>query len=906
MTYSISRRNFIKALGATSAATVLASAPGYSVFVKKAKAETGNDTGTQKLRSSCAICWSGNCGTIVTVKDGVVVGIEGDVDHIHSKGNLCGRGNTQLTMTYNPYRVKAPMKRTNPEKGCNIDPGWVEITWEEALDTVAAKYKEAAETDPRTMIFLTGFADRDYLFAGQPNQYFEHIFEHCNWLESNGPLCAIHTGAQMFFGAFAMNPLDITYCKYVLNFGAHLGPNHGCVTDHMWLVYDAYENGMKQYMIDPRCSTESNSGEWVPIKPATDFACLLGILNCMFYEIQVYDIQFLKDHTNSPYLIGEDGFYVRGENNKPLQWDLSDGKAKVFDDPNLIDPALEGEYTVNGKKAMPSFVLVRNSVKDFTPEWAEGISTVPAAKIREMAQGLVDNAHIGETITLDGVELPYRPVAVACSRGVSCHANGAHGDLTSKLIMALVGALDVPGSVQANWRCKSINFTRNPHIQKPNADGVIEPDYEFKPERAKNFTYPPQHFDLGEYYPHKHSMPSTAFKSILEPEKYGIPYEAKTYFSIGGNPIASATDNDLIEKALAKIPFTASIVYHYDEQAQMSDILLPKHSPVEALNVSVMPVANPQNMHSSITDDLLTVNTPAPAIYNTMHSAEITIQIIARMGKKWLGKLNTRLNEVCLGTRSPIAGKYALDTKTVYSFEEILDRGFKSLMGADKGLDFVMAQPHIPIYSHGQAGVYNYSHYPGRKTRYQIYFHTNLESGSYLIPKLREHNIDMGFDMDTMEKVYGPVLHWYDTPVLTAPKEYDLRAVNYKIQLSFFRFGSGDQSPWATGWADKYDPQFDAIQLNTATAKAKGFKEGDILVLESPQGAKIQGKLHITETCHPDAILVAGCMGRKSDVLGKKARGRIFFNRLFTSEPGTFDPLMGALETTVPVKVYKA
>jgi anaerobic selenocysteine-containing dehydrogenase len=56
---------------------------------------------------------------------------------------------------YNPDRVDVPVKRTNPEKGLNTDPGWVEITWQEALETVAARLKKIRQQDPRKLL-LTG------------------------------------------------------------------------------------------------------------------------------------------------------------------------------------------------------------------------------------------------------------------------------------------------------------------------------------------------------------------------------------------------------------------------------------------------------------------------------------------------------------------------------------------------------------------------------------------------------------------------------------------------------------------------------------------------------------------------------------------------------------------------------
>ncbi|WP_165056641.1 hypothetical protein [Adlercreutzia sp. ZJ305] len=65
----------------------------------------------------------GSCGNITTVKDGVVVSIEGDPARPSNRGTLCPRGKGAIMNMYNPYRIKAPMKRTNPEKGMDVDPG---------------------------------------------------------------------------------------------------------------------------------------------------------------------------------------------------------------------------------------------------------------------------------------------------------------------------------------------------------------------------------------------------------------------------------------------------------------------------------------------------------------------------------------------------------------------------------------------------------------------------------------------------------------------------------------------------------------------------------------------------------------------------------------------------------------
>src|SRR3990170_6282334 len=110
-------------------------------------AEPGGATETRV--TACRMC--GNkawCTAIVTIRDDVVIAVEGDPSNPISQGKLCARGQAAIFNLYNPYRVKAPMKRTNPRKGLDQDPGWVEISWEEAMSTVADRLRMIREEDP--------------------------------------------------------------------------------------------------------------------------------------------------------------------------------------------------------------------------------------------------------------------------------------------------------------------------------------------------------------------------------------------------------------------------------------------------------------------------------------------------------------------------------------------------------------------------------------------------------------------------------------------------------------------------------------------------------------------------------------------------------------------------------------
>ena len=101
--------------------------------------------------STCALCY-GNCSVLAHRVDGVVVKIEGNPESAVGKGRLCGKGVSGVMSHYDPNRLTQPLRRTNPKKGLDVDPGWKEITWEEALDEIATVLKRVRAEDPRKLL----------------------------------------------------------------------------------------------------------------------------------------------------------------------------------------------------------------------------------------------------------------------------------------------------------------------------------------------------------------------------------------------------------------------------------------------------------------------------------------------------------------------------------------------------------------------------------------------------------------------------------------------------------------------------------------------------------------------------------------------------------------------------------
>jgi len=180
---------------------------------------------------------------------------------------------------------------------------------------------------------------------------------------------------------------DLEHCKYLIAPGRTVGPNVAA-THSTKRFLDAVERGMKVVTLDPRLSSEGTKGyRWLPIRPGTELAFALAMIHTILYELKKFDESFVKNRTNGPYLIGPDGHYFRDKvTNKPQVWDAGENRAKTFDDAGVTDYALWGEFTIDGVKTHPALQLIKDRMKEYTPEWAAEITSIPAETIREVTR----------------------------------------------------------------------------------------------------------------------------------------------------------------------------------------------------------------------------------------------------------------------------------------------------------------------------------------------------------------------------------------------------------------------------------------------------------------------------------------------------------------------------------------
>ena len=843
------------------------------------------EKGTKLLNGVCRMCMQGDCLTKVMVEDGIIVKIIGNPESPTGAGQLCPRGNAAILNIYYPYRIKRPLKRLNSERGLDVDPEWIEIPWEEALEEAASEFKKVLQEDPRGLVVCEGFGIRD-TYVRNP---FVKAFGTPNMIGSHGALCSVHYATNLVQAAHPVALPDFEYCNYHITIGRSIGANFA-TTPGIRRLADAISRGMKLVVVDPRCSPEASKGEWVPIRPGTDLAFVLAMANVMFYEIEKYDEWFLRNRTNAPYLIDKEGWYVRSNDCKPMVWQK--GKPVPFDEAVSDELELFGSFMVNGEECKTALEVIREGFREYTPEWAEKICDVPAQTIRRIANEFVDAACIGQKITIDGFEFPYRPVSINCERGCTDHQGGTYADLTTKIINMLVGAIEVPGGCLSAGR-------RGP-VLKPDENGTVTPAYEAV---GVKFAFPPEHIDMAEFYPHRHATPHMAIRAILDPKKYHLEYQAKIWFTIGGNPIRRTAEPELYVEAFKKIPFLCSISYHADEPTWLSDIVFPEDSFLERDSLR-----NFQPQHQSIANDvaglrMIMARETVPRLFSTKNCDDILIELAEKVGilhgpggvNDYINQHRDKvLNEDGLIFKPP----FLLDLNKKYTAKDIYDKLAQSYFNcAEKDYAYVQKKGFVAERL-SYKEFYNYYYFPNDKTRHPIYFERLKMMGQQLYDGCKKHGITVpGWDdMEELIKYYQAVPCWIPNSEFEEDREYPLYAINWKTPYFTNAIGVPHLNWLIQGLADDIDPYENVIWINPKTAREYQVEDWEEVRVISRYGY-MDGILKVTELIHPKVLGIPGGHGRGS------MSNQTIFNNLLTTDDRTADPVNVSIEVSPRVKL---
>ncbi len=465
---AMDRRKFFK-----STAGVAVAAAALTQVDMKAWAQEVENVPTEVKRTYCNMC-GGACGIEVHIKNGRAWKLTGNPNHSRSRGRLCPRSHAGIYTAYDPNRIKTPLKR--------VAPGEFEaISWEQATDEIADKLKRILDQHGPESVF----------FAHHPSRNaFNYIKPFCDALgiatrHTHHAACNIGRLTGMDYTWGANLSVDWANSKYILYIGRNMGGSIN-MTSHAGMFGRAVESGAKIVCVDPRQSESAALNDWVPIRPGTDLALLLAIMQVLVSE-NLYDKEFVAEHT-----IG--------------------------------------------------FERLAAVLPQYTPEWAEPITDIPAAKVREIAHGLADAA-------------PAAAVDTTIKGAFGCnYENSTDTARAMAYVNALLGNINQPGGIAIRKGAK-----------------LAKPDFP-QPAPAKG----PRNDGVGTEFPL--ALSNGLLHVTMENARKG---QVKAGFFHWLNPLRGFPDWDHMLEGMRSMELLVDFETHMSETAMECDYVLPESNYLE-------------------------------------------------------------------------------------------------------------------------------------------------------------------------------------------------------------------------------------------------------------------------------------------------------------------------------------
>lgn len=577
--------------------------------------------------TTCYMC-ACRCGIRVHLREGEkgpeVRYIDGNPNHPLNQGVICAKGSSGIMKQVSPARITQPLlRKAGSERGAGeFEP----ISWERAYDMLTERLGKIRATDPKKFALFTG---RDQMQA--LTGLFARQFGTPNYA-AHGGFCSVNMAAGMIYtigGSFwEFGGPDLERAKLFVMIGT--AEDHH--SNPMKIAISKFKRAGGRFIsINPvRTGYSAIADEWIPIKPGTDGALFMALLHELIAN-ELVDHAFLKRFTNAPQLVVLDncereGLFAfdpergppgdgRNPHNK-LVWDKASGTVMPAYPEGIADgcdPALEGHYTlVDGTRVAPSFQLLRERVASCTPEWAQAITGIDAARIRKLAR------EMGETALQQAFELPIpwtdawgkhhattqaRPVAFHAMRGLAAHSNGFQTVRALAVLMSVLGTIDAPGG----FRHKA-PYPRHivPNYRAFNDPGMIQPNtplnaaplgFPASPEElAINPDGSPIRIDHAFSWEHPLSAHGLMHNVITNAAK-GDPYRIDTLLIFMANMAWNSSMNTMAvremlnrkdEKGEHMIPFLVVCDAFQSETVAFADLVLPDTTYLERHDVMGM------------------------------------------------------------------------------------------------------------------------------------------------------------------------------------------------------------------------------------------------------------------------------------------------------------------------------
>ena len=517
---------------------------------------------TTELRGYCAQC-SCYCRIISCIEDGRFTAVKADKEHPLATP-ICVKGLAGPELVYSKQRLQYPVRRTRP-KG-DPDPGWERITWDEALNTIAARLnKIKAEFGPEAVAttragpggsalsevwpWLRRFA---YAFGTPNNISTTHI---CQWHRDN---CSSFTYG-MPISRDTAGKAEFERAGCILIWGVNL---HATRPSLLPLIRHGLNQGAKLIVIDPRQIELTDMADlWLQVKPGTDGALAMGMLNIMIEENR-YDHDFTADWTTAPFLVRSDtGNLLRASDltseADPTGYVLvnsADNQPEIYtpgtvpSSAPVMDTTCQVSLASGEKVACKTvFRLLRELASEYPPGRVETLTGVPEDKIREAVRLFTG----------------HKPACWYAWNGIEQNLNASQTNRALCILYALTGDFDKPGG--------------NVKPPAPPVNSILGLEFLNPETRNKRLGYAERPLGPTEVQAYE------VYQAIFT----GKPYPIKALLGFGGNWITSNAPALVAREALSKLDLYVQTELFLSPSAELADIVLPAASSWECWHIGI-------------------------------------------------------------------------------------------------------------------------------------------------------------------------------------------------------------------------------------------------------------------------------------------------------------------------------
>ena len=412
---TINRRDFIK----TQAIAAAAASAGISVPALAAPAKDSGSTAVRWDKGVCRFCGTG-CSVLVGVQNGRVVATQGDPDSEVNRGLNCIKGYFLSKIMYGEDRLTKPMLRMKDGK-FDKNGEFTPITWDQAFDIMAEKWKAAMKTDGPAGVAMFGSGQWTIWEGYAAVKLYKAGFRSNN-IDPNARHC-MASAVVGFMRTFGIDePMgcydDIEQADAFVLWGANMAEMHPIlwtrITDRRLTKTDCEVHVLSTF--EHRSFELADNG--MIFVPQTDLAILNYICNHIIQSGKVNE-EFVKKNVN--FKIGETdiGYGLRG--NHALEKDTKsngypDAEGKPKGDPGASRPGTFEEF--------------KKFVSEYTLEKVSKLSGVPADRLKRMAELYAD---------------PKKKVVSYWTMGFNQHSRGTWVNNMIYNVHLLVGKISTPG-----------------------------------------------------------------------------------------------------------------------------------------------------------------------------------------------------------------------------------------------------------------------------------------------------------------------------------------------------------------------------------------------------------------------------------------------------------------------------